>query len=115
MKPVLFLISGDPRTSRRPAEAVRIAAGVGTWKQADMTVCLRGAAVLALSEVVDGLVDEDHYTRYLPIIAGFGRPIYVEKNAPQLAELKDSPFSFQELSLDELAALAATSASVISF
>ena len=39
MKPrVLFIVTGDPRTSPRPAEAVRIAAGVVAWKRADIAV-----------------------------------------------------------------------------
>jgi hypothetical protein len=49
MKPsALFIIRGDPRVSHRPAEAIRIAAGVGTWKKTDITVYLHGPAVLAL-------------------------------------------------------------------
>ncbi|MSU64240.1 MAG: hypothetical protein EXS31_17925 [Pedosphaera sp.] len=108
MKPSwLLIITSDPRTSARPAEAIRIAAGVGTWKKADVSVYLRGPAVLALSEFADEFIDEDNYTRYFPIIGEFGRPIYVEQGAPRLAEIGESPMRYQEISDVELAALAA--------
>jgi hypothetical protein len=101
----LFLISGDPRTSPRPAEAVRIAAGVGTWKKNEIQVYLRGPAVLALGEFVDELVDADNFVRYLPIIGEWPQPIYVERGTPWLRELGESPLKFQEISDDELAVL----------
>jgi hypothetical protein len=108
MKPsALFIITGDPRSSAKPAEAIRIAAGVGTWKKADITVYLHGPAVLALSEYVDEFVDEDNFSRYLPIVGEFGRPIYVEKGAPLLAELGEAPLPFEEIDLDRVAQLTA--------
>jgi len=108
MKPsVLFIITSDPRTSPRPAEAIRIAAGVGTWRKTDVTMYLRDAAVLALSEFTDEIVDDENYTRYFPIIGEFGRPIYVQKQAPLLAELGEASLAFQEIPDEELARLAA--------
>lgn len=112
---VLFIVSGDPRHSPRPAEAIRIAAGVGAWKKTNITLYLRDAAVLALSEFADEFIDEDNYTRYLPIVGEFGRPIYVQKNAAQLSELGESPLKFQEISDDELAEMAAKSNYVVRF
>ena len=48
MKPrLLLIVTTDPRISPRPAEAVRIAAGVGAWQKIDVTLYLRDAAVLA--------------------------------------------------------------------
>jgi len=108
MKPsALVIVTGDPRASAKPAEAVRIAAGVGTWKKADIHLYLRGPAVLALSEFVDELVDEDNFSRYLPIVAEFGRPVYVQKGAPLLAELGESLLQFEEIDDAQLARLAA--------
>lgn len=116
MKPsALFLITGDPRTSAKPAEAVRIAAGVGTWKKADITVYLRGPAVLALSEFVDEFIDEDNYSRYLPIVGEFGRPIYVQKDASFLAEIGESLLQFEEITDTQLAQMAAKSDYVLRF
>lgn len=116
MKPsALFIITGDPRTSPKPAEAIRIAAGVGTWKKADITVYLRGPAVLALSEYVDEFIDEDNFSRYFPIVGEFGRPIYVQRGAELLGEIGDSPLKFQEIDDAQLARLAAASNYVLRF
>ena len=112
---VLMILSGDPRASGRPAEAVRIAAGVGTWKRADITVYFRGPAVLALSEYPDELVDEDNYTRYLPILGEWGRPVYVQRGAPLLAELGQALLPFEEIDDAQLAGLAARSNYVLRF
>jgi hypothetical protein len=116
MKPsALVIITGDPRVSAKPAEAVRIAAGVGTWKKADIRVYLRGPAVLALSEFVDEFVDEDNFSRYLPIIGEFGAPIYVQRGAELLREIGDAPLKFEEIDDAQLAQLAADSTYVLRF
>ena len=112
---LLFIITGDPRHSARPAEAIRIAAGVGTWKKNDITVYLRGPAVLALSEYADEFIDEDNYVRYLPIVGEWGRPIYVEKGAPQLAVLGETQFKYEEITNDQLAALCASQTYTLRF
>lgn len=112
---VLFIITGDPRTNHRPAEAVRIAAGVGTWKKTDISVYLRGPAVLALSEFVDELVDEDNYTRYLPIIGEFGRPVYVQAGEPCLRDIEPATLPFEAIDDQRLAALAAAHSIVVYF
>lgn len=112
---VLLLVTGDPRISARPAEAIRIAAGVGTWKKADVTLYLRGPAVLALGEWVDDLVDEDNFTRYLPIVGEFGRPIYVQRGATDLSDLGETTLKFEEIDDARLAELAAQSSYVLRF
>ena len=111
----LVIIDSDPRTSPRPAEAIRLAAGVGTWKKVDVTVYLRGPAVLALSEYADELVDEDNYVRYFPIVGEFGRPVYVQKGAPLLADLGESALRWEEITDEQLARLAATHRYVLRF
>ncbi len=111
----LFIITSDPRTSARPAEAIRIAAGVGAWKRVAVSVYLRGAAVLALSEYTDDLVEEDHYARYFPIVGEFGRPVYVQHGAPWLGELGAASLPYEELDDDALAALAARHHCVLRF
>ncbi len=71
----LVIIETDPRTSPRPAEAIRIAAGIGAWKKTDVTLLLRGpVAGYSLQEYADELVDEDNFTRYLPLGAESPRP-----------------------------------------
>jgi len=63
----LFVIASDPRTSHRPAEAVRIAAGVGAWKKVDVSLYLHGEAARILDEAAGDFVDEEHIERYLPM------------------------------------------------
>ena len=116
MKPrVLFIVTGDPRTSPRPAEAVRIAAGVGAWKRADIAVYLREDAVLALGESSGGLMEEEGYARHWPILAESSQPIYVQKNAAALRELGQAAVLFREISDGQLAELAAEQTYVIRF
>jgi len=116
MKPaVLFIVTGDPRASAKPAEAIRIAAGVGTWKKTEIFVYLRGPAVLALSEFVDEFVDEDNYSRYFPIVREFGHPVYVEQGAPLLGDIGTSPLEFEEIDDARLAQLAAECRYVLYF
>src|SRR5437763_6816637 len=98
MKPsLLFIINSDPRLSHRPAEAIRVAAGIGVWKKVDVTVCLCESAVLVLSEFVDGLVDEDNFIRYLPIMGGLGNPLYVETGAPLLEKIGQATLPFERI------------------
>lgn len=111
----LFVIASDPRNSHRPAEAIRIAAGIGVWKQVDVLIYLHNAAVLALSEYSDELVDEEHYTRYLPLLRESGRPIYVQRGSPWLAQMGQPSLPFEEISESHLANLAAQSSSVVHF
>ncbi|HEY2953314.1 MAG TPA: hypothetical protein VGK40_12060 [Verrucomicrobiae bacterium] len=111
----LFIITGDPRLSPRPAEAIRIAAGVGTWKKTDVRVYLRDSAVLSLCDCTDELVDGDSFSRYLPILGDWGRPIYVQHGAPMLAQMGQPSLPCEEIDDTRLAALAAGSSFVLRF
>jgi hypothetical protein len=92
----LVIIESDPRTSARPAEAIRIAAGIGAWKKTDVTLLLRGpVAGYSLQEYADELVDEDNFTRYLPLVAEHPRPIYIEETFTDLAALEGSPWEYE--------------------
>ena len=78
MKPrALFIITGDPRTSAKPAEAIRIAAGVGTWKKADVDLYLYGEGRHILDEAGADFIDEEHLTRYLPMLQESGGRVFV--------------------------------------
>lgn len=106
MRPsILFIVTGDPRTSARPAEAIRIAAGIGSWQRTDVHLYLHGLAVQALSPFADELPDGDHYVRYLPLIAGLGRPIYVDAGASMPVALEEIAVPIQKIDNPELAAL----------
>lgn len=103
MKRMLVVISTDPRTSPRPAEAIRIAAGVGAWKKAEVSLLLRGPAGYCLAEEVDDFKDEDNFTRYLPIIAEWKRPIYVESTFDDSEVLEYSPWKFEKVDEAQIA------------
>ncbi len=118
MKPrVLFTVTSDPRTSPRPAEAVRIAAGVGAWEKVEVTLYLHDAAVLALGETAEELVDGEHFIRYLPLLTGRARPIYVQRGAPLFdgLELGRDGVPFEPIEEKRLAELAASSQYVVRF
>ena len=95
----LVIIETDPRTSARPAEAIRIAAGIGVWKKTDVTLLLRGpVAGYSLQEYADELVDEDNFTRYLPLVAESPRPIYLEDSFTDAKALEGSPWRYEIIS-----------------
>ncbi len=112
---LLLIIASDPRTSHRPAEAIRMAAGVGAWKRVDITLYLREAAALVLRGETPDLVDEENVARYLPNVAAFGRPIYVQSGARLLGKPDETPLHFEEIDDAGLAALAANSNCVLRF
>jgi hypothetical protein len=111
----LFIIESDPRRSGRPAEAVRIAAGVGAWKKVEVALYLRKAAVLVLAEDAEELKDGEDYARYLPILRESGRPVYAQKGAATLGALGQASLPFEEISDEQLAALAAACNCVLRF
>ncbi len=103
----LVLITSDPRTSPKPAEAVRIAAGVGSWGKVAVMIYLRAPAARVLSEFPDELVDGENFTRFLPLVAESGGLVLVQRDAPALAEIGRAPVPFREIGDEELADLAA--------
>jgi sulfur relay (sulfurtransferase) DsrF/TusC family protein len=115
---VLFIITSDPRTSGKPAEAIRIAAGVSAWKRTEVSVYLRGAAVLALADDTADLINEENYRHYLPMLIEMidnKRPIYVEKDCAALADVGESPVRFEQLTDAQLAKLSASQTYVLRF
>ena len=60
-----------------------------------MPCLLRGPAGYSLQEYADELIDEDNFTRYLPLVAESPRPIYVEDSFADLAALDGSPWKYE--------------------
>lgn len=104
MNSILFIVTSDPRASHRPAEAIRIAAGVAAWKKLAIKLYLRGAAVLCLSEFPDELVQGANIQRYLPTLAE-SATVLAQTDAPMLAKLVNPPVHFDLVSEDKLAQL----------
>jgi sulfur relay (sulfurtransferase) DsrF/TusC family protein len=112
---VLFIITSDPRRSGKPAEAIRIAAGVSAWKKTDVTIYFRDAAVLALGEDTTEFINEDNYVRYLPMLSENERPIFAQQGNSALVELGEPMVNFEQLSDVDLAKLAAAQDYVLRF
>jgi hypothetical protein len=101
----LVIVETDPRTSARAAEGIRIAAGIGAWRKTDVTLLLRGPAGYSLQEYADELIEEDNFTRYLPIVVEGPRPIYLEDSFADLAALDGSPWRYEVITRDRAAQL----------
>lgn len=112
---VLFIIDSDPRRSPRPAEAIRIAAGLGAWGRMELTVYLHGPAVSILGLDAEELPDGENYQRYLPVLSELGHALRVEAAAALPEELSGPGRGFSGLEPVELAGLAATCACVLRF
>jgi len=112
---VLFVVDSDPKSSHRPAEATRIAAGIAAWGRADVSVCFCGPAVAALTEWPEDLIDGDNFERFLPAIAKSGGLIAAlaaaesgNANAPRVVD-------HTTLKADELAALSVRATQLLRF
>src|SRR5436305_5547868 len=95
---VLFIITSDPRRSGKASEAIRIAAGVSAWRKTNVSVYLRDDAVLALSDETADFINEDSYTRYLPMLAELGHPIYVQEANAHVAQLGEAAVNHELVS-----------------
>lgn len=101
MRNLLIRIVSDPRKSARPAEAVRIAAGVGAWRKVQVHLCFEGESVRALDEFADELTNGDLFTQYLSAIPDHGGRILVESGNPHLDSVKPA-VPFERLSTDQI-------------
>jgi hypothetical protein len=111
----LFIITGDPRRSPRPSEAVRIAAGVAAWKTVEVTVYLGEAAVLVLDDFVDDLVDAENLREGLPLLAAARHRILAQQDSPFLPQLKTPAVPYEPTDAGALATRAAQSDVVLCF
>ena len=79
-RPVVVLISEDPRASHRANEAMRIGLGIVAGEN-DVTFVLLGPAVHLLDEDTDDLVDGDDIARFRTNLRELGVPFHVEVEA----------------------------------
>lgn len=68
LRSALFVIASDPLTSPRPAEAVRIAAGLGSWQRIRVHVYVHDAALEGLTAAPGQVRDEECFHQYLPLL-----------------------------------------------
>ena len=79
-RPVVVVISEDPRVSHRANEAMRIGLGIVAGEN-EVVFVLRGPAVELLAEETDELVDGDDIARFRANLKSLGVPFHVEAEA----------------------------------
>ena len=79
-RPVLVLITSDPRRSHRAFEAMRIGLGVIAGEN-EVTFVLADGAVHLLDDDTDELVDGDDITKFRASLRGLAVPFHVEATA----------------------------------
>jgi hypothetical protein len=109
---LLLVVSTNPELSPRPAEAVRIAAGVSAWQNVRVHLWLRGEAIRMLDEDHPAFMDEEHIDRHLESLAP---QVTLLVDAAGLLPKSPSRVPFQTASEAELARLAAGMTTVIQF
>ncbi len=112
---VLVHVTTDPRRSPRPAEAVRVAAGLAAWGRLRVVLYLHDAAVLALDSSADALKDGDHFAQYLPVFGAAGGRVYGQRDAAPRFHLETPTMACEPIDPPELAALAAGSHTTLRF
>ena len=96
---LLIRVESDPRESARPAEAVRIGAGVGAWNKVKVHFVFVGPAVMCLDEFADELKEGELFAQYLPSIAQHGGRIVVDESSATLKGIQPtSALQFEKLS-----------------
>jgi len=103
---IVFLIRSNPCESHRPAEAIRIAAGLGVGKN-PIKILLSGEAPRVLSSEEEDLIDIEIIEKFLPFVEEMGIPFYVDEDSPGQAALKKSPYHFLTISAEESSELLA--------
>jgi len=105
----------DPRSSGRPSEALRLGAGLAAGRRVAVTVYLHGPAIRMLGETVDDLVDAEYLEEHWSILRAAGNPVWVEKEAVELANLSHPRLPFREAGPDQLARILAPATYVLRF
>jgi hypothetical protein len=111
----LVTVTEDPAASHRPAEAVRIAAGLGGWNKLEVDLLLQGPASRVLSPWAEEFVDGENYGHYLPILRERQRPAYLAPGAERFAEIGEATLPLQWLGEGGVAGLRARATHLLPF
>ncbi|MEW6682241.1 MAG: DsrE family protein [Nitrospirota bacterium] len=102
---ILVLITGDPMTSARPGEAIRIALGLGSGSHT-VSVVLRGPAVALLFPEAEDSACAEEVEKYLPSLAEALEPgFYVERAALKGRDAGDSDYRIVPVDPPDIAKL----------
>lgn len=111
----LVRITENPAESHRPAEAVRIAAGIGGWKKTEVDLLLEGPAARLLSPWAEEFVDGENYRHYLPILREWKRPVSLAPGAERFEEIEEATLPVAWLDAEGVATLRARATHQILF
>ena len=78
MPRMLVVIDSDPRTSPRPAEALRVAGGMGVWQQVQVNVVLRHAASWACAPDTAELKGGQMFKQFISMVRESGGEVFVQ-------------------------------------
>lgn len=109
----MIIISGDPRRSHRPAEAVRVAAGLAEIGMIPIRVCFRSAAGLILSQAPNEFIDGDVIEKYLPKLDKCAKGIYAD--APDFFLSGRARIPYERIGVSELERLIRSEKRIIEF
>lgn len=112
---LLLIISSNPRTSARPSEALRIAAGVIPWGEVRVQICFCNEGVMALDEVSGDWPGGEIFEQYLPALVQHGLPPWVEETSTSLKEIKNPIVNFERVSTHALAEFASSCDCTLNF
>jgi hypothetical protein len=115
-RPVVILISADPRVSHRANEAMRIALGIAAGEN-EVTLVLSGPALHLLDADTDDLADGDDIARHRAALRKMGIPFHVEASAvpPRDPAWNEEGHPLVPLGREAIAALVAGGRRVVVF
>ncbi len=94
---LLITIREDPRQSHRPAEAIRMAAGLRSEDRLDVDILLYGAASYLLSSGADEWMDSENHPYFFPLLYGEKKTIYLAPDIQTFSETSKVPFQCDDL------------------
>jgi hypothetical protein len=112
---LLLILSSDPCLTGRPAEAVRLAAGISACGQVQVRIYLHGPAAKTLAPEASDALDMDLFVQYWPLVASPHAPILVQAGALQQYRLAELAVPTLEISRSELIAWIGVCDSTIHF
>ncbi len=110
---MLVLISADPRTSHRAAEAVRVAAGLAAVSGRKVEACFCQAAALMLVRSPARLVEAEAIGSALPVLERHAAAVWAESGDPCLEG--EPRIAFERIGLEDLVRLVRRQERVIRF
>ncbi len=115
MPTVLLIITSDPRSGPRAAEAMRLAGGISVWRQVRVNICLRHEASHALCEHSEEMEGGRLFAQFLPMVRESGGEIYVQATDETCLAIDPDTLLSRNLKDARLAALAAEADYVLRF